>query len=687
MPSNPYFGLADRPAGYSGDEADRRSRRANRRRLLVFGSVFLVLAIIGLIYVFARPAVYRATAQLDFVPATNQAAGSPADGPVDAAADKAYSLRDEVQYLGSTTLLARVWDDLKDAPDVPKTLRTGNPPATLQAMLSVVQVPNTNIVAIQAEGGDPVFLPRFVDRVIADYRTSLGERFHSGSATALADATDEVRKLDAAVKDKRIEVDGYRAKNDIVSVERDENQVLSEVKGVGASLNAANDKLVAAEAKYGALKDAEASGQAVTRARDNPTLAALEQQAIAVRADLRATARQFTAEYMNIDPRVRDQRARLADLEEQIATQKKSSQQGAVQEAREEVASARAAVAALRQQLATNQSSVQSFTSRFNQYKTLQDQQKRLELLQQKAADRVAMLDAGERTRKPKVEVVESPSVPQSPSSPFYARDALLVIVGALLIGMLAMGIVEFFNQSPAGPATVVVAQSWSPLAMPEAMAALPGAAVYDALPRGATPEAVQPVALSAPQVLPRELSDAELRALLHAADPEFRAVAALLLMGLTQHEVVQLRRGDVDRDTGAVIVTGADERSIVLPANVLPWLPSRTDPVDAPLFATASGRPLSEAALDTALLYAAHDAGIERADDVTPQALRHTYVAHLVRQGVRFGELAKIVGPLPVDRLSAYKRLADEGSTTRAATLHDRRIDLVLPAIRDQAL
>lgn len=701
MSSKPFFGLADRAGAH---DAEQRSRRANRRRLTVFLSVFVTLAVIGLIYDFARPAIYRTSAQLDFVPASARpaaaAATSPTAGTPSAdAADRPYSLRDEVQYLSSTTLLSKVWSDIDPGADVPPSLRTANPPATLQSMLSVTQIPNTNIVAIEATGGDPAFLPRFVDRLIADYQASLGERFRSGSATALAEAADEATKLDAAVKDKRTEVDAYRARNNIVSVERDENQVLSEVKGVGTALNTANEKLVAAEAKYGAVRDAEASGQSVTRARDNPTLAALEQQAIAIRADLKATARQFTAEYMNIDPRVRDQRARLADIEEQIATQKKSSQQGAVQEAREEVASARAAVAALRQQLSTNQGSVQSFTSRFNQYKTLQEQLTHLEQLHQRAIDRLAVLDAGERASKPKVEVVEAAAMPQSPSSPFYARDALLVVVGALVVGLLAMGVVELFNRPPQQPSTVVVPQTWSPLAMPGSagFTALPANDAYDALPRPrhetdpvvALPApAMQPMVPTSPTLptlphsptLPRELDHAELGALLDACDAEFRAVAALFLSGLTPHEVVALTRGDIDRATGCAMVGGVAERAVPLPPDVLAWLPTSLEPAAAPLFTTASGRALSEAALGTALLYAAHDAALQAPDDVTPDALRHTYVAYLVRQGMRFGELAKRVGPLPAERLAAYRRLAADGSSSTAAEL-----DPMLPALRGQ--
>ena len=42
---------------------------------------------------------------------------------------------------------------------------------------------------------------------------------------------------------------------------------------------------------------------------------------------------------------------------------------------------------------------------------------------------------------------------------------------------------------------------------------------------------------------------------------------------------------------------------------------------------------------------------------------LRHTYIAFLVRQGIRFADLARIVGKLPGALLAAYSGLAPEGA------------------------
>ena len=653
-------------------EAEARSRRANRRRLAVFLSVFLILSIAGLAYVFSRPAIYEATARLNFVPVAGQPGGDPAR-----ASEKRYSLRDEVQFLTSRTLLAHVWERLKESSAPPPTVPAADPAASLQGMLSATPLEGSNIVLLRARGGEPAFLSALLNQLVAAYQTSLAGRYQSASTGTLAEAGDEARKLEASVLAKRREADTFRARHQIVSLERDENQVLSEVKGIGAALNAANDKVVAAEARLGALQEAAAGGRSVTRARDNPTLAMLEQQAAGIRADLKEVASTFTPQYMDMDPQVKSLRARLADLEREVVAQRQSGQQNALQEAREELSGARAAATRLRQQLSANQNSVQAFTSRFNEYRALQQELANVEQLRQKALERVAALGAEEKTRMPKVEVVEAAVTPESPASPWYARDAALALAAALVAGLLTMGVVELFNRPPRQPATVVVPQAWVPVPVGgQAMAALGGQQAH-----GALPNAFGAAALPAPQmqaILPRELAAPEISALLDAADRGLRAAIALLLMGLTRREVLDLRRGDVDRDAGLLRVTGPAQRAVPLPATVLALLPDDNRPADAPLLTTGNRPAMGEADLDAALLYAAHDAGIENAGDVTPLSLRHTYVAFLVRQGMRFSELVRLVGHLPADTLAAYKLLAPAGPRPSPEPL-----DPLLPAIR----
>jgi site-specific recombinase XerD len=66
---------------------------------------------------------------------------------------------------------------------------------------------------------------------------------------------------------------------------------------------------------------------------------------------------------------------------------------------------------------------------------------------------------------------------------------------------------------------------------------------------------------------------------------------------------------------------------------------------------------------IDAQILCAAHDAGIDGATQITSDCLRHTYVAFLVRQGIRFGDLVQLVGPMPAEILGMYSALSPPGS------------------------
>jgi hypothetical protein len=61
---------------------------------------------------------------------------------------------------------------------------------------------------------------------------------------------------------------------------------------------------------------------------------------------------------------------------------------------------------------------------------------------------------------------------------------------------------------------------------------------------------------------------------------------------------------------------------------------------------------------------------------ETTPHALRHTYVAFLVRQSIRFADVARIVGRLPAALLAAYSGLAPPGARAELEA-----VDIAFPA------
>ena len=78
-------------------------------------------------------------------------------------------------------------------------------------------------------------------------------------------------------------------------------------------------------------------------------------------------------------------------------------------------------------------------------------------------------------------------------------------------------------------------------------------------------------------------------------------------------------------------------------------------------------------------LLFTAHDAGLTRPPEVTPGAVRHTYIGYLVRQGVRLNELPALVGPVPPGLLASYGAYSPPGSALPLDS-----VESIYPALDD---
>ena len=631
--------------------------RANRRKLLVFLGVFVVGCTAALIYVFGRPAEYRAAARIQISPGSVHVEPAPPAASSQAGAAPRPFLN-ELPVLTSRPIVEAALKRLPAELAGRVSDLGADPVAILQTSLAASAASGTDVVELTAAGTDASLVTALVNEVIAAYKEQLELAHRDASREAFAQVEEELATLGARVATMRKAVDDFSAAHKVVSLEREENVVLTRVRGLGTALNNANEKLAAAEGRLRSLEEAAAAGKSVVRARDNPTLANLEQRASQLREELRELERSYTDKYLAMDNRVRAQRARLAELDLQIASQRRLSEQSLLAEAREEVASAREAANRIRQQIAADRDAAQIFSSRFNEYKALREELAQLEALHRDATQRKARLEAGERARRPTVKVVEAATIPQEPWRPQYMRDAAVGLTSSLLLALLLMWLVEIFNRHEPQPMILVP----QPLAYPPG--GVHGArlgAVADGrpvLPGAAAPglPARTKGLLTADYPAFRELAEGEIRAILAAAAADARLAALLLLNGLSTGEIASLRWDQIDLAKREIRLDGASPRTVAMlePTRAILALQAETAGT------RVLGHTPEELAAD--LLCAAYDAGIERPTEVTPEAIRHTYIAFLARQGIRLADLAKIVGRLPAEQVTLYSEYAPAG-------------------------
>lgn len=649
-------------------------RRSNRRKLAVFLIVFSLTLLPGLAWNLLRPAEYRASARLQITPgavAPRIEASAPNAGTAEQTGQR-MDLLTQVQVLNSRSLLDEVMKRLVREGHA-AAFAGADPVAELQSALSVSPVAGTDVVELQALGRSPQLLAAIVNTLIDSYRDRLFASHGDASRDTLLNLRDEVERLGVTIAEKRAQLAAFRARSGVISSERGENEALARIKGLSESLNKANEDAAKAEARLNTLRESTASGKSPVHARDNPTQASIEQRISATREQLRDMERSYTPDFMAMDPTARTLRARLAELERQLSENRAASLQAALSAAEEGVASSRATVERLRGQIASQRRETQVFSGNFQEAKALEDDLARLEGTRRNASERLARLEASESGRLPMLKLIEAASVPQSPWQPDYLRDGLFNLLASFLLGLLAMWFVELFNRSPAPatPSAVLVPQPWMTPAL-AIDAALPGPERVLELTQQAVPQ------LSAKASLPRELTQDEVAALLAGADHEGRLLCAILLLGLTVDELRELTPGNIDPAKLQLTVRGAAARTLRLPEWLVQPLASyASDDPAKPLFRNPLGQPLSESEIGARLTCAALDAELDEAQSVSPAILRHTCIAHLIRQNVRFSDLAALVGQLSSDELAAY---AAENPGTRRVGADE--IDPIMPAL-----
>ena len=256
---------------YSPDLQEAPVGKPRGRRLAVFSCVCLPVLVLDLAYTVMRPAEYQATARLEITPAAATAApaedtaGAKSGAETGQAAPRGpRSFLTEVQVLTSRPLLEEVVARVSKSGDLPPEIRS-DPVEGVRQVLSTETVEHTNVVLLRAEGPQRQFLARLVNTLTSVYQEHLAAAYQKSTGTGADQLRQSVQALEQKVAAKRQEVEAFRASNDIVSTERDENQFLSAAKGLATALNEAKGKLAEAEGKLRAARNGAAAGQALVR--------------------------------------------------------------------------------------------------------------------------------------------------------------------------------------------------------------------------------------------------------------------------------------------------------------------------------------------------------------------------------------------------------------------------------------
>lgn len=187
------------------------------------------------------------------------------------------------------------------------------------------------------------------------------------------------------------------------------------------------------------------------------------------------------------------------------------------------------------------------------------------------------------------------------------------------------------------------------------------------------------------PGRLPKVLSPDEVQRLIthtparpRAADRRLRAMLELLYAaGLRVSELVNLRREQVDLDTGFVRAwgKGGKERLVPIHERAIHALrqllaDKKKEPGDF-LFSNASGKALSRVAFWYQLRKRAREVGLTQ--PLSPHVLRHSFATHLLRGGADLRSVQEMLGHADISTTQIYTHVDREALKRAHKTFHPR--------------
>jgi uncharacterized protein involved in exopolysaccharide biosynthesis len=625
-----------------------------------------VALVVGLVYTFARPAEYRGAASVRVVPAPVVEPRGPGIAPlgVGTTNEGTASLLAEAQVLTSASVLEAVASRLAGE------AAFGDAVPSVDAIERMVRARpaegmDADVVELGIEGPDRGLLSRVLQAWVDVY---LGQRVASRREATSSDRGDVDRQLEALegqIAAKRQEIDDFRARHEILSTDREDNEGAAQLKRLNRALEEAVKKQADTEARAAAVRRDLAAGRPVLRPSDKAIIAGMEGRAQDLREKLADAGKTYTERFMQMDPKLKDLRATLADLEARIARERQDSARAVLIEAEQDAASAQQTVETLRGQVQDHKRAAQEFTARFAQHQALLGELQELEGLYNGLKDRRVRLDLDDRRETPEVQLLAPPFVSETPFRPDYLRDAGISVAGSLTLGLLAVWLVEFLRRPPleGGPG--------APTVQIAVQAGAPGLGIVaGGVPLTVEADSPRLEGSAPPRALAyggarRELSLAEAEDLWASAGTDGRLVVAALLSGLGVEELAALRWEDVDLEAGALRVPGPSARVLPLRPALRAVIEARAaaHPRTGPLLADGPGDESASAAdIDGLVASVARDAGLADAESLSARDLRHTYVAFLVRQGARLGEIEGLVGRLSPADHSQYGPLSPPG-------------------------
>ena len=634
IPSHPFTNAAIDPSEF-------QHKIFQKRKWQVLIATFLLILITANAVIWIQSPIYQSQATLHFS-YTSQTKQEFAE-----LAQRQITLHQ--QRMKSNNVLSFVAKELEQSQMLIIKVQTLFDALVVEASLT------GRIITLKANGSDPQILKPIIDAWIKVYLQLVASETQINNTDDLLVVDQQLEFLELKITEQAQLLQSFASHNNITSLERDENRVLSQAKNLGANLDQALAEQAQTQALLDSLVESINNGESIVRPMDNAQIDAIKLSLQEVNANLSALSEKYTQAYLERDQAILAQQQKSLQLQALLEEQIKMSQVDYLLDVKRKLSAARGKVEKMNTQLVEQNKLTQVFSQNLEQYKRLDDALKAL----QNQAQTLKNQQIAQEVSKPfdaKISLLEPAFIPDFAIGPNYSLNSLISLIAAVIVAVLALLLFSFiFKQNGAASSNHFVLMPGQARANDYSIM---GSAQNGQL-AAPDPRLSSALVTSASQSL-RLLNIDESQKLFSVANDQGKALIGLILSGVSVDELSLIKKGDCSQDYLMLQINNQFSRIISIQKNLAEVLQALCNNLTNEQ--TVWSNIKSQEDFVQLLVNIGHDAQITFPDQLSLNVLRHTYLTYLASQGARLNDIEQVAGYTSPSDLALYRNVNQQG-------------------------
>ena len=380
--------------------------------------------LVGLVYTFAQPSIYRSQATL----LVSTAGLSGPQTPATAAGPDIDSLR---PILFSDELLSRTQTGLAAAGYSVVSA------SQIKNQLRATIVADSSLLEISAQGSDAQFLPLIINTWLDVYLAAMSTSLDTTPAPTQAPVSRELEQLTDKLKRAKSDLEQFRQAQGSGPADWDDRETRSKLTQLNRALKPAIQQEKRAQSALDAAQKNIARGKSVLARGEQRELSNLERQLEALETKQADLSAQYTRKYLELQPKLRVIPEQIEELKLEIDQLKTLGTRKVMDELQREQTQTQQTVAELKQQIEDLEGGGKDPGALAAKHKALATKVENLEAELRGARAHLNLPVSNSSTPYPELTIIERASVSNSPIGADARRNAALI---ALAVGLACAG-------------------------------------------------------------------------------------------------------------------------------------------------------------------------------------------------------------------------------------------------------